>query len=1335
MKNTRWARAAVVGFAAALAMAVGGQASAERMQAGTSSPQAFLLELDPAPTTGVFERERPEGLAVARRAARSQKAEIAAAQTEAIADLPAGADVLYRTHSVLAGVGVMADADDKEELERIPGVVAAYPIAPKKMTSSYAVPFQGGASAWEDTGYLGEGVVIAVVDSGVDYMHSSMGGPGTVEAFEEAQENDGQPADPADYPNEKVIGGIDLVGDDYDADPSSQHYQPVPHPDPYPLDCGGHGSHVAGIAAGYGVNADGTTYTGPYGSSTDFDALSIGPGMAPEASIFAVRVFGCDGSTNVATQGIDRAVDPNGDGDPSDGADVINLSLGSDFGSYEDGDGVAVEAATALGITVVAAAGNSGDQADVSGSPGDAPSTISVANSVDARSTSDGASVTIDGEQSNFPVVRSSLYDWGTEPDLSGTVVAAPEENATACAPYPEGTFDGEVVLVEWRDAAPECGSIDRGENLEAAGASGFIFASDADTFSAGINGSESIPGALMASSGANQIRDALGEELPVTVDGTSVNTVKREFPDDDDKLAASSARGLHEDGDVKPDVAAVGTTVFQTAVGTGSGGTSMSGTSMASPMVAGLAALVRQAHPAWTPLQVKAAIMNTAGHDVYMGGANDPDSPMYGPPRVGAGRIDARDAVQNDVLAYNPEKGSVSVSFGPVEAQEPLELERTITVDNRRLSAVTYDVEFDPISEVPGVEYSVSPSQVTIGPRGKATLTVRLEIEDPKELTKAIDPTVARVGPSELPRQTIAEATGRVLLSPVTPGVELRVPVYAAPRPASDASQADRLTIHRTAEAPGAPIQTAKIGLTGTGLGLAEGENGVGNADTWDDIRSIVTGFELQARSGAAPRCEGETVTACWRLPSDRMADVRMVGYTSDFPIEQDPATSRGYFAFRVDRPWPVPASKFAIQVDIDVDRDGEIDLYLFNERLQGEDVFVSVLYDPALPAGDRVVGLHPLNGLLGNTDTAIFDSDVMVIPVALSLLAEYGIDEENPRIDYGVETYGSSPQAVDMIGVDPTPGSTRLIDPLSADLYEPGVSVTTQTGAGPFIVDRPGIDLNVNRHIASYEEDEGKGLMMVHFHNEVGRKAQVVEFQGLPSQTSLEVGRGAIRAEVAGTGEGVPVPTGQVTFLVHDKAVGTAPLVDGVATLEFEVEPGGRREISAEYSGDADFEPSSARATRTDPEITARIGSNKPKNGRGWYRTPVRVTFECVSAVPLAEAGCPAPVRLERDGRGQSATGTVEAVDGGRASAGVHGINIDRTAPTVRIRGVKRGASYRRLRRATCVARDRTSGIAACRIKWKRAKNGRVGVYTATATDRAGNRRTVRARVRIKR
>ena len=149
----------------------------------------------------------------------------------------------------------------------------------------------------------------------------------------------------------RVKGGIDLVGDDYNADDDSDNYQPIPHPDPNPLDCNGHGSHVSGSVGGSGVLASGATYTGPYDASTiSANSWTVGPGVAPKVDLYGVRVFGCLGSTDVTVDAIEWAVENE--------MDVINMSLGSAFGSKDDPSAVASTNAAKAGVVVVTSAGN-----------------------------------------------------------------------------------------------------------------------------------------------------------------------------------------------------------------------------------------------------------------------------------------------------------------------------------------------------------------------------------------------------------------------------------------------------------------------------------------------------------------------------------------------------------------------------------------------------------------------------------------------------------------------------------------------------------------------------------------------------------------------------------------------------------------------------------------------------------------------------------------------------------------------------------------------------------------------------------------------------------------
>jgi subtilisin family serine protease len=339
------------------------------------------------PIVAMIDLGEPAALAAPNReavVARSRRiADMQAALQPQLAAL--GAQVLFQASLAYNGIAVSVRAAQIDKLRALPGVVGVRAVPPKQRSNAAAVPFVGAPAVWSASGGLtGRGMRVGVVDSGVDYTHADFGGPGTPAAY---SGNNRAIVEPGTFPTAKVVGGYDFAGDAYDAT-SSNPANRIPHPDPDPLDCNGHGTHIASTLAGFGVNADGTTYRGPYTSGLDFSHFSIGPGVAPEAQLYALKVFGCSGSTELLTLAIERAVDPNGDGDPSDHLDVLNISLGSPFGSDDDPDAVAVDNAVRAGVVVVTAAGDTGNTFYATDSPASAQLAIAVGASYDtARAT------------------------------------------------------------------------------------------------------------------------------------------------------------------------------------------------------------------------------------------------------------------------------------------------------------------------------------------------------------------------------------------------------------------------------------------------------------------------------------------------------------------------------------------------------------------------------------------------------------------------------------------------------------------------------------------------------------------------------------------------------------------------------------------------------------------------------------------------------------------------------------------------------------------------------------------------------------------------------------
>ncbi|MFJ6382026.1 S8 family serine peptidase [Kitasatospora sp. NPDC092039] len=996
---------------------------------------------------------------------------------------------LYRTRTVLAGLAVSAPADRLPALRALPGVRAVHPIVAKRRANAHSVPLTGAPQVWasDQAAGTGRGTRIGIIDSGIDYTHADFGGPGTEEAFRSVER--GRPAPPALFPNAKVVGGRDLVGDDYDPDPASPHHQPVPHPSDNPIDCvrNGHGTHVAGTAAGYGVTADGRPYTGPYGPGLDPAGFRIGPGTAPGAQLYAIRVFGCDGSTDRVTEALDLAADPNGDGDLSDRLDVVNLSLGSHFGSTDDTDALAVDRLVELGTAVVAAAGNDGDVYGIGGSPGTAARAITVAASVHGHADVDGITVLAPADQAGVvPAHWSERYQGWSTADVSGEL-ALPADQADGCTAFSGADrqrLAGRIALLTWRtrEADRACNSGPRADHAADAGAIGALYAADSDHL-AEISGDDRIPAALLAHADGERLRRAAAAG-PVVVrlaaPGNPLHgSVAQDQPARVDTLTDFTSRGIGVPGVVKPDLAAPGESIWSTLVGSGAGGQRESGTSMAAPHVAGLAALVRAAHPDWPVEQVKAALMNTTV-DTFLG--DDRGGPVYGPERTGAGRVRVDQAVRTPAVAYaageGAVEGGVGVSFGPVEVDGPTEATREIEVRNTSDAPLAYRTSYAAATELPGASYRVAPARVDVPAGGTARVLVTLSV--PGELGRAPDPTIDTVQGGRA-RTYRGELSGRVLLTPVGDGglPQLRVPVLAAPHPTGELAVAAAVRTARDGTLVALGGRAAPGGRPGLVGAFALGGEGV----RWPDCPPGGSGSEVApgagVRPGAAAQEPDPADELCVEHPGERSADLRAAGAAVDSELL--------YVAAQLWAPAVTPVGLYAVRVALDTDGDGSTDVVLKADRQRGSDVLVSRALDARTGAE---LDVQPLNAHWGDTDTALLDSDVLVLPVRLGALP--GVGPGHSTVRYGVWTGyagGGTPdaaEALSAIGLDGTTPSVPL------DVLHPALtaSVGLDGPAAVVVPAGPGSVLAVRRAPG----DTSRLLLLYHL-NPVERRAQVFD------------------------------------------------------------------------------------------------------------------------------------------------------------------------------------------------------------------------------------------------
>ena len=763
---------------------------------GDIDPQILPNALDDSRQVTVMLEMRGDPVAVAqskganRELSRAQKdrikAELKGRQDAIVDDIGArGGQVLAQLQSAYNGVKVRISRADVAGLAALPNVIAVRGIQKFTPGNATSVPYMGVPSVWESQGLTGDGIKIAIIDTGLDYTHANFGGTGTEAAFEAADALDTTIGDAGDLGQfgpdaPKVKGGWDFVGDAYDASADDGDPALTPQPDPDPLDCNGHGSHVGGSAAGFGVLADGSTYDGPYDETTHANDFLVGPGVAPEADLYALRVFGCLGSTDVTTEAIDWAVDND--------MDVINMSLGSAFGRRTDPTAVASTNAAAAGVIVVTSAGNSGQSQYISGSPGAGSGAIATA-AVDSTSEFPGVTLGLSTGTSVTAISANGV----APPDATAYRVvvlsndpATAENEALGCsiAAYTKAgiTTDEAQEDILAVTARGTCARVARAVFGQQAGADAVaMINTDANypPYEGPISGNPDTGESYEVTIPFLGVRGVLGSaptadgDNLVAANGGTATTTQTTIPNPGFSGFASFSSGGPTNGEsfLKPDIAAPGVSIASTGVGTGSRASIISGTSMASPHVAGVAALVREANPDWAVSDVKAAITNSG---------SPAGLPGYRVTRAGSGLVTPSQATSTPVVALGDlvpadvdaglaEFHNSNLSFGFAELAEDYSETRTITVKNHGTEQVT-------LTPSAVASAQSSPSSVSFG---AASVTVDAGAEATLEVTLQVDASTAGAS------NAFREVSGNIELA--GDGLTLRVPYLLVPRSLSD--------------------------------------------------------------------------------------------------------------------------------------------------------------------------------------------------------------------------------------------------------------------------------------------------------------------------------------------------------------------------------------------------------------------------------------------------------------------------------------------------------------------------------------------------------------------
>ncbi|MHC5905863.1 S8 family serine peptidase [Streptomyces sp. S6] len=669
-------------------------------------------------------------------------------ERDGVLDAVDGVKPLYSYQLLLNGFAAKLTAGQASELARTPGVLAltrnvmSHPLATARTAGTLPAADTAGFLGLKKPGGLyskipggqrkaGAGMILGNLDTGI-YPDSPSFAPLPADSLEQATVDRKWKGscDPGQDPKHRITCNNKLIGAQYF---NKGITAPKENDWPSPLDGESHGSHTASTAAG---NADVTASVPDSGIS----GAKIS-GIAPAARIAAYRVCYTDGCGSVdIVAAMEKAV--------ADGVDVISYSLGGSNTEKANGPTyLAMLNAARAGVFISASAGNSG--------PNTASNGVPWATTVAASSHDIGYQGTVTlGNGKSYSGVSIAGSGVPSAPLVDGAKAArsgARAEDAALCLPDtldPAKVTGALVVCARGGNART-----DKSAQVKAAGGVGLVLynplATDEEVADA-----HTIPGVHLAKAAGEAVK-AYADGAGATASLAAAEAVHQEAP----VVAGFSSSGpdLNSEGDLlKPDVTAPGVDIVA-AVSPGTPGFPgrqgvMSGTSMSAPHVSGLALLLRQLHPKWTPMEVKSALMTTAATEDSAGKAiRRAGGSVATPLDYGSGHVVPTSAADPG-LVYNSTAGDwiaylCAIGQAPVTTDgrdvcarvrktDPSDLNmpsiavgdlagvQTVTRTVTNVSSTT-GVYTASVETPAGYRVTVSPSRLTVRPGGSATYKV----------------------------------------------------------------------------------------------------------------------------------------------------------------------------------------------------------------------------------------------------------------------------------------------------------------------------------------------------------------------------------------------------------------------------------------------------------------------------------------------------------------------------------------------------------------------------------------------------------------------------------